>query len=133
MAFFIRIERKQDLEWLQSVMQNSVSKLRQGSSQLEAASENIVRVHESVINAVEGKEATALGITDEFKDTEKVAAKPKPIKDDYIPNLCKDHPKSTMKRVPGTDCKGCWSAYKRLHPEKYDVALRTFKAKQRAK
>lgn len=131
MAYFIRLERTEDLEWLQSILNNSIAKLREGSSMLMAASENIVRVHDAVINAVPAKEGSVLGITEEFPGDIKVPAKKpakkeKPQESEWMPNLCKTHPKNEIKRVPRTDCQGCWAAYKKLHPMKYDKAKRDF-------
>ena len=129
MAYFIRIERKEDLEWLQSILDNSVAKLRQGSTLLEAASEHIARVHESVFAAVPAKEASVLGIDGEF---EKEVPPPKKEKEErYKYNHCSDHPYAPIKQAPRTTCKGCWKAYKKLHPEKYDLARRNFLRKQK--
>lgn len=130
MAFYVRIEREQDLRWLQGILDNSVAKLRQGSSMLEAASENIVRVHESVMNAVPIKDARVLGIIDESPEpTSKKQIKH--VKERYKYNHCSEHPYSQIAKTPSSDCEGCWVAYKKLHPEKYDTARRNFERKLR--
>lgn len=140
MAYFIRLENKEDLEWLQTILNNSVATLRKGSSsRLAAMSENIVRVHDAVINAVPKKEAEALGVShEEFPEDVKPKAtkkstkkKAEPKEPDYVPNLCPTHPKKEILRAPRTDCDGCWDAYKRLHPMEYDNARRNFERKNK--
>lgn len=130
MAFFIRIEREIDLIWLQRILDNSVAKLKQGTSMLEAASENIVRVHESVMNAVPAGQAKVLGITEEFAEEDK-KKKTTHVKERYKYNHCPAHPYSQIVKAPASDCDTCWAAYKKLHPEKYDNARRNFERKLR--
>lgn len=127
MPFFIRIEQPQDLEFLQSLMSNAVTKLKRGNTPIDSASEQIIRLHECVFSAVPMKEASDLGITDEFKEEKKPKAKPAESHD-----LCATHPKYGAKRAPKTPCKGCWAAYKKLNPLSYDLAKRKFERTQSA-
>lgn len=130
MAYFIRLESKDDIDFLQTILGNGVKKLKAGGSSLEGAASQIVNCYEAVINAVPAKEAERLGITaEEFPDDIKVKGKKKKASDEYIPNLCPNHPKNEFKRSPRTDCEGCWEAYKRLHPLEYDLARRKFERK----
>lgn len=133
MAYFIRLERKEDVEWLASLLGNSVERLREGGLQsVSSAADKIYRIHDAIINAVPAKEAEALGITSEEYPEDVKPAKTTRIKpkDDYIPNLCESHPRNEFKRSPRTDCEGCWAAYKRLHPMEYDNARRKFDRKK---
>jgi len=131
-AYFIRLENKEDLEWLQTILGNSIQTLKgRGSERLASMAENIVRVHDAVINAVPAKEAEALGISaEEFPDDVKPKGRPA-SNDKYVPNLCPDHPKNEFKRAPRTDCEGCWAAYKRLHPMEYDINRAKFERRQK--
>jgi TPP-dependent indolepyruvate ferredoxin oxidoreductase alpha subunit len=43
---------------------------------------------------------------------------------------CTDHVTYQAKRRPQTDCEGCWSLYKKLHPLEYDMKRREFERKQ---
>lgn len=134
MAYFIRLEKKEDLEWLEKILANSVEKLRQRdvSYTLEAASEHIIRCYDAVLTAVPAKEKKALGVGDEFVETSQASSKKtQGSKDDYVPGLCATHPKNAIQRAPRTDCEGCWSAYKRLHPLEYEKSRRNFERRNK--
>lgn len=46
--------------------------------------------------------------------------------EEYLPNLCSDHPSYNASKPPRIDCKGHWDAYRRMHPENYQKARRDF-------
>lgn len=48
------------------------------------------------------------------------------------PLICNDHPKYQGVRRPQSDCDGCWSVYKALHPMEYEIKRRDFLRSKRA-
>lgn len=112
MGYKIIINDKADYEWLVGLMARSKEKMKENPSVLSEMAAHVLNVSDALEAA-------------ERVNTSSEKKKPK-IVDEYIPNLCKDHPKNKAERPPRTDCKGCWEAYKRLNPLKYDVARRTY-------
>lgn len=63
-----------------------------------------------------------------LEDAEEVTER-KPRKkadDEYVPKLCKEHPKYGARRPPRTPCEGCWDAYGSMNPMAVSAARRKF-------
>jgi hypothetical protein len=127
MAYYIRLERKEDIVWLQNILDRAVAKCKASPNNVPATIENVYRVADAVASFQETDDAAAMGVPKEVLDQDE-KPKPKP-NDNYVPNLCPKHPKYGAKRVPGKECEGCWNAYKKFHPLEYEKALRNFNAR----
>lgn len=134
MAYFIRIETEEDLDFLKTLTTNAVSRLKNaGSDPMEVSRLSdiapvIYRLHDVVHSAVKEKNYQDLDVpVEEFPQVKKFkkVKKAKPHK--Y--NLCSEHNTYSGQRVTSRDCDGCWEGYKKMNPEKYDVARRDFERK----
>lgn len=140
MALYVRFESKEDLEWLQRLIDKAVVKLRTNPSEFTSDyTENILRIHDALHSAAPVQEAHLLGVDSEQLEADKAAEaaakaakkeekngnKPKGVK----PKLCATHPTRTMQQAPRDDCETCWGAYKKLHPLEYDKKRRAFERK----
>jgi hypothetical protein len=65
----------------------------------------------------------------ELEDVDDGSAKKVSATSDFIPKFCKTHEKYGAQRPPRTDCEGCWAAYKRFNPNKYDSMRKKFDRK----
>lgn len=105
----ITLEDDEPYEWLQGLINRSLA--NPNSRAAEAAYENIVIWKEALENAE---------ITREPKPRKPRAPrtkKPKRVKLDKSGLVCNDHPKyGGEKRIPSTDCDGCWGVYGKFHP-----------------
>lgn len=127
MAWQIKVETKEDLEHLKNLFEGSVEKINRGTSRF---SDDLAAFVLRFWDAIEAAEET-----DKTSSPPKAKAVPKkraPRGTKFKPNLCSVHPEKALLRAPTTDCKGCWDAYKRLHPLDYEAKRRTFERKQRS-
>ena len=123
MAFFVKFEDKDTLDWITAILSNTVKRMGQGvsaDSKLIGQEDKILRAYDAVSGYVTEKNLNDLGIN--------VVKEPKPENTDVI--HCSYHPKYGAKRSPGTACEGCWAAYKKYHPLEYDMARAKWEKKQ---
>lgn len=143
MALYVRFESKEDLEWLQRLIDKAVLKLRTNPSEFTSDyTENILRIHDALHSAAPVEDAHLLGVdSKEIADEKEKVAAAKAAKKNtkstkstktVDPNLCSKHPKNKLERAPRTDCDGCWGVYKKLHPLDYDIKRRAFERKMTA-
>lgn len=115
MGYLIEIDNLEDYKWLKGMFDRTVEGMSRNSKLAESV-EEIMRISEAINNA---------------KQTRQKSTEPAPER--YRYDICKNHPYSSLKNRPRTDCKGCWKGYKDLHPNEYDVARRDFLRKQKEK
>lgn len=136
MTIFIPIEAEEDLEWLRTILGNSVQKLKEGGgTELHDAMLNIVRLNDAVNSVL-----TLQDLVDQFDELKaKEPEKPKrkrrtkaQIEEETkgLPTYCSEHTTYGAQRPPRRECEECWSAYKKLHPLEYDQARRKFERTQ---
>jgi hypothetical protein len=126
----IKVETKEDLELLKSLFEGSVEKIQRGTSRFSDELSNFVLRFWDAIEAAEEVADLFEEATSEAPKAVKKPAKKRAPK--FKPNLCPAHPDKALVQAPRTDCKGCWDAYKRLHPMEYDNKRRAFERKQRS-
>lgn len=136
MPHFIRVEQQEDLDFLKQLTSDFVMKMKTATSSEDIAryvdmAPIVYRLHDAVASAVKGKDADRIELPKEAFPEDFKKKKDSAKDTAYNYNLCPEHPKYGAARVPGKDCDGCWAAYKRMHPEKYDTARRKFDIKQR--
>lgn len=143
MAWQILIENKEDLDLLRSLFAGSVRKIKSGTTKFsDESAQQILTIYESIESAreCETPEPTTSG-DDSQERSPKTTAKNKGSGKEnkrsrepkFKPNLCPQHPANAFVRPPRTSCDGCWKAYRKMNPDKYDVARRDFDRKERAK
>lgn len=143
MAWQILIENKEDLDLLASLFAGSVRKIRSGTTKFsDESAEQILKLYESIENARECPDPEPEAVDPDPKAGQAktkpkgkgAGAKSKRTREPkFRPNLCSDHPDNAMVRPPRTSCSGCWEAYRRMNPTKYDVARRDFDRRERVK
>src|SRR5688572_22602650 len=136
MAYFIRVETKEDLDYLGQLFTDFVMKMKTARDPEDVArfvdiAPTIYRLHDAVSGAVKGKEAEKLEVPKEEFPEDFKKRPPSAKNTNHKYDLCSEHPFYGATRVPGKDCDGCWAAYKRMHPEKYDTARRKFELKMK--
>jgi hypothetical protein len=159
MSYYIRIDEKEDLDWLSNLISNT---LNRGPNDpfLQAHYERIIAWSNALSNLVPSKSAlSSTDIPDQLlsesdanilrqkslpqpkrrgrppgKKTgqKKTQAKRKP-KEAEDPYACADHVNYSGSRAPRTDCIKCWSIYKSLNPMTYAQARSRFNLKQKKK
>lgn len=125
-AFYIRLETKEDIEWLSNILDNSVMKVKNGNVALVDIAENILRVHDATHSAMTEDEIITylLGRQEEIKEAKKKVVKKE------LPNFCEQHKTYGAVKPPRTECDVCWTQYKRFHPLEYGPALKKFQRRQ---
>ena len=131
MPFYIRIELKEDLDALQTLIGNAVTKVNSNPNLYCDLAERVYRLNDSVNNPGGIKDAHAMGIPDEIIEEDTPEPKPNARKSKVkgLPPLCSDHKTYGAKRVPSTDCDACWKAYKKFNPLVYENKRRDFERK----
>jgi len=123
MAFLVRLE-KEDAEWLANLMATGIEK----ASRLEGGWANHIERLLAIQTALEEKDKADHQPGDKVERTRRTKEE---IEAEKRQALCPDHPKNQLKKRPSTDCDGCWSAYERLEPMKYEAARRSYEASKR--
>lgn len=140
MTYYIRIDNKEDLEWLKKLISNSLS--------LDPNNEKLITNYQHLFNwnrylsepvpmkTVNAVVQDAKAILTEI-DLKKVAPKPavrgrppskknkakkKPVVQDIDPYQCPIHKTYGAKRRPQGDCEKCWELYKVFNPLKFKQA-----------
>lgn len=108
-TYTITIESKETFEWLKSTFESFEKKAMLDPSRWSGIVEHLSNIK------------LAIEETEIEKETP-VRKK----KEEYLPNLCPDHPTYTAERPPKVDCKGHWEAYKKMNPLAYAAARRKY-------
>lgn len=138
MTWQIKIEDKDDLDLMKSLFEGSVRKIKGGTTLFDDESAaRILRIYESLTNASEIPTESTPEVrqddTGKGKKNKGSGRGQSKTTNNFVPNLCSDHPSYGAIRPPRTDCKGCWAAYKRMNPTKYSLAKRDFDRRERLK
>lgn len=150
MAYYVRIDEKEDFEWLQRVLSNWLSK-DPNEPLLQTNYKHIYNWDQYLNNRVTAKEVAAavdnpvVLLTEQ--DTKKIAPRPKapprrgrPPKKKPVAKKkvvepeslydCVIHKTYHGKRRPQHDCEKCWSIYKLFNRMKYAQARKDFERSQ---
>lgn len=132
MAFYLRLEHPEDLEFLQGVIDKLIQRCKEQHLSDLTVIDKIYRLQDALLQVRSTEKAHQLEIPQEQIDSDNAQKKrsQSSSKDDWIPNHCKDHPKRYLKRAPSDDCADCWKAFKKLHPLEYDQARRKYDRKK---
>jgi hypothetical protein len=141
MAKYFRLERKEDVEFLIRMFDRAINKIKNNVATFDLDQvETITRIHDSLHNAADTKDAESLGVPESVIDEDtqesavkkRTSSKPKsPVK--LKSNLCTKHPYYGAVRAPQQACDGCWSAYKSMNPNTYAKKLQEFERKMAKK
>ena len=135
MTHYTRLEQKEDLQYLQNLLNKFISKLKSDPSLVDDSVENIIRIHdalhsagpiETVKNSIPPKENVKAPAKRKRRTKEEIAADAA-----ALPNLCSVHIHYAAKMPPKIDCQECWDAYKRFQPMQHEKKYRDFLRKSR--
>ncbi len=154
MASYIRIDDKEDLDWLKKVISNWLA-TDPNHPRLLLNYKFIAAWEQYLAHAIPAKEVakdtakpeTLLTEADVVKTappkprrgrppskktTTKTRAKKKPVEapDPYV---CPTHPKYTAKRRPQGECTKCWELFKTFNPMRYDLARADYERSKKYK
>lgn len=160
MSYYIRIDNKDDILWLQNLVSNSLNR-DPNSTFLQLHYERIIAWHNALEACVPSRSVLSdANIPTEILSQEdlqisiekstpapkrrgrppgkknaakKVVAKKKISKEVEDIYSCQDHINYSGSRAPRTDCAKCWSIYKLLNPMTYSQARSRFNLKQKKK
>lgn len=137
MTLYIKIENKESVDWLCSLIQNTLAQRSHPTTiscyPMLADWENGLSNPLDLKKILE--EADALP-----KPTPKARAKRStkkkreglPPEDKANPLICNEHPKYGGVRRPQSNCEGCWSVYQKLHPLEYKQKRRDWERSQKS-
>lgn len=133
MAYQIEINDKQAYEWLKKLINNTLES--PSSRPFQTAYEELLHWKEAFDKCDEEREKLA---EIRRQNSKKAVAKKPPVKRRTVKKEisefdCAEHSTYGGVRVPRTNCKKCWSIYKKLHPMEYEQSLRKFKLKEKQK
>ena len=138
MAYYIKIDTKQQFEFIKRIVENSHVKMHSNVGAYVEYIDIVDALKEAFDNPVDFR-AVGQSIQKEEEKILEAATKSKTVNKTRkklpavakLPSLCEDHPTFRAMRAPRTDCKTCWAAYKRLNPTKWANAHRKFLRTQR--
>lgn len=140
MAKYVRFENEEDLAYATNVFDKYIAKIKANPAQYDLDHvENVFRISDSLHSAADTAEASTLGVPAKALSqdvTEASTAKSHKVKKtpprQEKSNFCEHHPYYQAKKVPRSDCSGCWAAYKKYNPLSYKLKRRDFERKQKA-
>jgi hypothetical protein len=134
MAYQLEINNKQAYEWLKKLVNNT---LESPSSRPYQTSYEELMCWKEAFDRCDQQREEAAAARRQQAPTKSVAKKSSHTRRQTRKEIsefdCLEHPKYGGVRMPRTDCKKCWSIFKKLHPMEYDRARRRFNLKQKQK
>ena len=135
MPYTVTVKSKKSFDWLKKLIDNTVDS--PNSRPMIENYEELMEWYEGFVAVqaeLDAKKAAAEAAKQEKLKAKKSAPKKKASakKQDKVGEFdCADHPTYGGVRRPRTDCKKCWSIFKKLHPMDYQRARRSFNLSQK--
>lgn len=115
------LNSKETLLWLKKLVNSVGNKSKQDPATYVDLAEKIADLDQAVENAKTISEPT-----------DRQIKKQSTSKDDFLPNLCQQHPTYNAAKPPRIDCEGHWAAYKKMNPNEYAAARRKYERNKKA-
>ena len=133
MAYHLTIPDKKSYDWLQSLVNNTLDTPTSRPYQMNYEELLAWKAAFDICNAEREKASEARKAKAKPSASKKKSVSKKRKKKEISEYDCEIHHTYGGVKRPRTDCIKCWSIYKKLHPQEYDRARRSFKLKQRQK